>query len=393
MSRREAGSRTMTVLAALTAVGLALGVASAHVAIGQHPQDLASAGAPITVWAGTGLDLAALALIAAALRGFGRVSGQASRRPSRFGWRRILVSSVAAVAVVGVGASMARAGWLGVDQVLTPAAPNLPAVAADQADSSAGSRLLSLTKDRDAIGYRLVGAEPGPLVRDLPGPVPAPDPMLAAAVNRVLGSTTSASSTAGTAGTAGATSTAGTATTARDALANLGIGFVGFRGALTEPLVNQLDVTAGMARLGSGQGLTMWRVLPREHAVGSPRLRLADAQGKPLAPVAVTGDHGRTDVALGVGPATPDGSAAGRRLVVAEPPRWSEHALVTFAGRPLEVVSGAGQPTYEVPANAGRLRITLAPTYPGWRWAQLGLLLAVLFLAAPFGSTRSRRVP
>ena len=57
MSRREVGSRAMTVLAVLTAAGLALGVASPHVIIGLIPQDLAGAGGPITVWAGTGLDL------------------------------------------------------------------------------------------------------------------------------------------------------------------------------------------------------------------------------------------------------------------------------------------------------------------------------------------------
>ena len=41
--------------------------------------------------------------------------------------------------------------------------------------------------------------------------------------------------------------------------------------------------------------------------------------------------------------------------------------------------------------DAGHLTITLAPTWQWWRWGQLGLLLVVLFLAAPFGSVRSRR--
>jgi hypothetical protein len=66
---------------------------------------------------------------------------------------------------------------------------------------------------------------------------------------------------------------------------------------------------------------------------------------------------------------------------------------VTFAGRRLEAIAGAEQPTYLLPPIAGQLSITLAPTHQWWRWGQLGLLLVVLFLAAPLGSTRSRRTP
>ncbi|MEP7035827.1 MAG: hypothetical protein ABI934_09580, partial [Actinomycetota bacterium] len=78
---------------------------------------------------------------------------------------------------------------------------------------------------------------------------------------------------------------------------------------------------------------------------------------------------------------------------VAEPAAWAQRARVTFAGRELAVVGGGGQPAYVLPASAGRLTITLAPTNQLWHWWQLGLLLAVLFLAAPFGSARSRRTP
>lgn len=382
MSRREAGSRAMTVLAVLTAGGLALGVAAPHIIIGLIPQDLVGAGGPITVWAGTGLDCAALALIAAALRGFARCGGWGSGRlsPSRFGWRQILVRAVATAAVLGVVASIALVGWSGVGEALTPQSPTTPAVAADQAHGSLGNRLLVLARDGEAIGYRLVGAEPGPVVRDRPGAVVAPDPLLAAAVNSTVG-----------------TSEVTSANAARDALADLGIGFVAFRGASTEPLVNQLDATAGMTRLGNDGGLILWRVLPRENVVGSSRLWLVDAKGAPVASIAVTGDHGRTDV--GVGPATLGASSAllpasdGRRLVVAEPNQWAAHARVTFAGRRLAAIADAEQPTYLVPPNAGQLSITLAPTHPWWRWGQLGLLLIVLFLAAPLGPARSRGTP
>jgi hypothetical protein len=120
-------------------------------------------------------------------------------------------------------------------------------------------------------------------------------------------------------------------------------------------------------------------------------LRLVDAEGASLASIDVTGDHGRTDV--GVGPATGGSPAAGRRLAVAEPREWAEHARVTFAGRQLSAIPGAAQPTYPVPPGAGRLSITLPTVQPWWRWGQLGLLLVVLFLAAPFGSARSGKTP
>jgi len=371
LSWREAGNRTMTVLAAVTAGGLVLAVASAHVIIGRVPLDLAGAGDPVTMWPGTGLDLAALALIAAALRGFVRV--WRGRSLSHLGVRQILVGSVATAAVLGVAASLAMAGWAGVGEVLTPQAPSLPAVAADQALGSRGSRLLDLTRQGDTVGFRLMGAEPGPVARDLPGPVAETDPLLVAAVKTVVGP-------------ADATAT----NAARNALADLGVGFVAFHGALSAPLVSQLDATAGLVRLGSNRGLTLWRVLAREsQSLTPPRLRLVDEHRTPVASLPVNGGHGQSDV--GVGRLTPGGSSHSRRLVVAEPNGWAAHARVTFAGRPLAPVASAQQPTYAVPPAAGHLRITLAPTHPWWRWAQLGLLLVALFLAAPFGSTRTGR--
>ncbi len=372
MSRREVDSRAMTVLAVLTVTGLAVGVASPRIIIGLVPQGLAGAGGPVTVWAGTGLDLAALALIGAAVLGVGGLSGRLSR--FGFGWRQILVAPVVAAAVLGVGASVAMAGWFGVGDELTGKVPNTPAVAADQANGPSGNRLLVLTRDADTIGYRLVGREPGPVVRDLPGAVIAPDPSLARAVRITLskGDATSANA-------------------ARDALADLGVGFVAFRGASTEPLVPWLNATGGMTRLSDDHGLILWRVLPRENAVISSRLRLVDAKGAPRQSIAVTGDHGQTDVSLGSAALGEPSRLVGRRLVVAEPAQWADHARVTFAGRELAAVAGGEQPAYLLPSNAGELSITLAPTQQRWRWGQLGLLLVVLFLAAPVGSTRSRR--
>jgi hypothetical protein len=365
----------MTVLAALTITGLALGMLSPHVVVGLVPQGLAGAGGPITVWTGTGLDLAALALIAAAALGSDGLSGRLSR--SGFGWRQILVAPVVVAAVLAVGASLAVGGWLGVGDALTGTAPGVPAVAADQADSPLGSRLLALSSETRPnesldsegrpIGYRLTGSEPGQIVRDLPGTAVGADERLAAAVKITVNDGDVAPSDA-----------------AQNALADQGVGFVAFRGASTQPLVRRLDATAGLARLSDIQGLILWRVLPRDDAVSSSRLRLEDAKGKPLQSVAVDGDHGGADVRV-------DAGASGRRLVVAEPAQWADHARVTFAGRELAPVAGGEQPAYDLPSQAGQLTITVAPTHQWWRWGQLAVLLVVLFLAAPFGSSRSRR--
>jgi len=308
------------------------------------------------------------------------------------------MTMLALLAVTGLAAKAPRGG-------LTSTVPSMPAVAADQAGGPLGSRLLEMTTDAGTIGYRLVGSEPGAVVRDLTGAVPPPSPLLAAAVKIAVSDSDAASANA-----------------ARDALADQGVGFVAFRGAPTEPLVRRLDATAGMTRLSANGGLILWRVLPRNSAVSSSRLRLEDAQGRPLRSIPVTGAHGQTSVWVGgatlfatspnavtptaatpgagtpgaatPGAVTPKEATAGgleRRLVVAEPAGWAEQARVTFAGHVLAVVSSAGQPSYLLPSQAGRLTITLAPTYQAWRWGQLGLLLAVLFLAAPFGSARARR--
>ncbi|HXR68621.1 MAG TPA: hypothetical protein VN712_08300, partial [Dermatophilaceae bacterium] len=223
-----------------------------------------------------------------------------------------------------------------------------------------------------AFGYRLLGRETGQVVRGLPGAAVATDPLLAAAVKAAVSDGDVMSVNA-----------------VHDALADLGVGFVAFRGAATEPLVRHLDATAGMARLGDSHGQILWRVLPRQNMVSPSRLRIVDPQGAPVQPIAVTGDHGRTDVRVAAAP--PGARTLGRRLVVAEPTQWADHARVTFGGHELAPVSGGAQPAYDLPVTAGQLTITVAPTHQWWRWGQLGLVVLVLFLASSFGSAPSRR--
>jgi hypothetical protein len=130
-------------------------------------------------------------------------------------------------------------------------------------------------------------------------------------------------------------------------------------------------------------------VLPRQGVaagatVPSARARLQTPQGRLLQTVDVSGDHARTSVHLPAG-------GAGRLLVIAEPRGWVRHAEVRYAGRELHALTGRSQPTYAVPAGAGRLDIEVLPTMTWWRWGQGALLALVVFLALPLGRRRSRR--
>ncbi|HET9946363.1 MAG TPA: hypothetical protein VFR56_11995, partial [Actinomycetes bacterium] len=81
-----------------------------------------------------------------------------------------------------------------------------------------------------------------------------------------------------------------------------------------------------------------------------------------------------------------------RSVVFAEAPEWASHAIVTFNGQTLTPTSATGTPTYLLPSSAGRLEADLPPAHQRWFLAQLALLAAVVFLAIPFGSRRSRRL-
>jgi hypothetical protein len=231
--------------------------------------------------------------------------------------------------------------------------------------------MLVLSGDGTPVRYRVVGREPGPVVRPLPGS-DASDPALEAAVRATV--------------TAGS---AANANLARTRLADLGIGFVALEGRPDPDRLLRLDSTAGLIRLGDQRDLMLWRVLPRQGAgagttVPSARVRLQTPQGLLLQPVDVSGDHARTAVRLPAG-------GAGRLLVVAEPQGWARHAHVRAAGRELQALPGRSQPTYAVPPGAGRLDIEVSPTAPWWRRGQGALLVLVVFLALPFGRRRSRR--
>ena len=282
-----------------------------------------------------------------------------------------MAGAVAAVLALGVAVAAGMTAWLGAG-ALTLGSDALPAVAVEQANGPDANRLVVLTPAADRLDFALIGNEPGDLMRDVSRADDVTDPGL----GPLLGTIASGGVVPDGAG---------------DALADLGVGFVSVRSPADNPLVRRLDAAAGLTRLGSGADQTLWRVVARPSAVAADvpvppsRVRLDDADGRPLQVVPVDGPHGAVSQDMSV-------SGSGRQVVFAEAPEWASHAVVTFNGQALTPASATGSPTYALPPAAGRLEADLPPSNQRWFLAQLALLAAVVFLAIPFGSRRSRRL-
>jgi GT2 family glycosyltransferase len=367
--RRGPRSPMATALGLLGLVGLTAGLAASRVQVDTVPAHQPGAGDAITPWAGTGLDLLGLALIGAALLGFDAIGTTQARASSR--WRSRLGLAVAVVAVAGVVASTSWAGWSGVGGHLRPTADPMPAVAADQAFGPAASRLLVLHREGDTVTYSVQGAEPGDVARGLPQAPDKPAVLAENAVRRTL---------------AGDEAVGGDEV--QGALADLGVGFVGLRGDADDPLVRQLDATAGLTRLSDAHGLVLWRVLAQPGsgplAVQPSRARVLDGDGNPVSALDSTGPHAQLRAEVPAG-------EQGRVLALAEAPGLADHARVTYDGRVLTPATGTDRPTYRLPASAGTVSVSLETTHRDWRLLQLALLGVTLFLAVPFGNRRSRR--
>ena len=360
-ARGWAGSALLGLLALL---GTAAAIAAPRLQLGVVPAGDAHAGAPITAWAGTGVLVAALALLASALRGADGL--RLSRRPrgvlAVLGWPMAVLATAAVLAGAGFTA------WQSLGSTLGAWSDPRPAVAIDQAESGLGNRMLLLAPDGEGLSYELVGREPAAVARALPG-AQAPSAALAEAVGALFAS--------------GAAP--GELHPARD-LSTQAVGFVGLRVPASDPRVRTLDSTAGLSRLGDHEGVIFWRVLAGggtgDEALAPSRARLVTARSAASGQVLpVAGDHSRLDATV-IAP-------VGTSLVLAEPPEWVRHGRVTANGRIL-APSGDGA-TYPVPAGQVRLAVDVLPTAPGWRYAQAVALLLCLFLALPFGNRASRR--
>ncbi|WP_427383577.1 glycosyltransferase [Janibacter sp. G56] len=361
---------------ALALVGLALAVLAPHVVVDHAPEHGADAGAPVTVWTGLPLLLLVLGACAGALLTLDRIAPALSRHPDP----RTVAGHVEGVptgraprtrralhaggAWLLVGALAIGALGSGVVLALTTFGDELqawhdprPAVAIDQAEGPRQNRFLLIDLAPDGVTYRLLGSEPGPLVRDLPrSDAAALDAALADAVAELVGSAEAAGTTTST------------------ELTRLGIGFVAARGDVTTGQEHRLGATPGLGRIGGTDGMAVWTVRSSEGTADPSRLRLVRAGTSVVVPAA--GAHGATST---------DGTSRGGTLVVAEDAAWAEHARVTAGARVLEADTEWGTPSYVVPRGAKDLTIDLDTTHPFWRAGSGAALVIAAFLAIPTG--------
>ncbi len=344
------------VLTALVPVLLALALAAPRVRLGTVPSGVDLAGEPITPWAGTLLLPVVLVLVLALVQALDAlpVVGLAGRRKAA-SW------TVAGVAVAAVAALVGGVVVASLGTALAPWSDPRPAVAVEQAAGAFATRTLFVEPGDSGAGYRFVGREDAELVRTLPGK-PGADAAVAGDVTGLLGAVPGSDRLVGA--------------TAADLLA--------VRGEQVPEVVRRLDATDGLQRISPRAGWQLWRLSPTgdraESLVAPPRLRIETAGETRL--VVTVGSHAATRTTVDV----PEGA----RLVVAEPPGWAEHAVVSVGGRVLTPVADAASPTYVLPTGPGTLSITLTDPQRWWHLGQ-GLALGVLaFLAVPFGRRETR---
>jgi hypothetical protein len=359
----------MASLVLLALVGLGWGLLARRVVVGSA---LGVGGAleEATPWPGIGLQLYLLALLALAL--LGSVGMRTVLRGTRFAPRRVVAGTGLAILTAAVVTSGALIGWSRLDGVVGVGFDALPAVAVEQARGPEANRLLTLAVSDAGVEYELIAREPGDVLRGPTRPGTAADPGVATAVAALVAGRT------------------GTGSGPAAALANLGVGFVSVQGTPAPGVIRTLDATAGLTRLGNTDDQILWRVLARPSVttptdvVPASRAWITTADGRPSAWVRVDGAHGALSAPVPAGP-------TGRRLVLAEPREWIDHADVRFDGVRLES-TGTGLPTYVLPERPGLLTVDIPPNTPRWFAAQLALLGLTVFLAVPFGNRRSRRV-
>jgi hypothetical protein len=358
----------------LTGLGLALVLPRVVIARGTSATTEAGLDGPLAHWAGTGIDLLALAALVAALHGADGIAARMSQH--RFGWRQLLLAPLSLAALM---ATVATTTFLAMHPVDGPgrrdAGAVLPAVAVDQADGPLATRTLVLTataRPEDGVGYRLVGAELGDPALTLP--LPAAEPLVAEAAAALAAAPSDV-----------------TASNAAQSLLRLGIGFVVATRPVPEAFAQQLDTTAGLTRLGESGTYALWRVEATTPGGGSSggggaptaqppaRVRIVDASGQLVQDVPVAGPNARVDTSVPAG-------QSGRQLVLAEPPSGVWRA--TLAGARLTPTTLDGLQAFQLPAVGGHLVVSSVDDRRRLLPVQGIVLVIVALLALPVGRRR-----
>ncbi len=351
------GSAT-TMLALLAPVLLALALVAPGIRLGTVPAGVDGEGEAITLWAGTLLLPLALVVVLALARG---LDGVRLRRPASAARLPALGRRTgAAVGAAAVAVSAGGVAWATLGTELAPWQDPRPAVSVDQAEGAFATRALFVVPGTRGAGYRFVGREAADVARPLPN-VDRADGSLADRVSGALGDASAGPSLF--------------ADTATDLLA--------VRSGLVPEVARRLDATDGLQPIAPRDGWDMWRVSPTGTGVdlvAPPRLRLETPGGTRL--VSTTGQSAATRTTVDV----PSGS----RLVVAEPLGWARHAVVSVDGVTVQPLTGPPTPTYLLPAGSGRLTVDVTDPSRWWHVGQALAVLALAFLAVPFGRRESR---
>lgn len=365
-ARGSARGASLAALGLLSVVGLSGALLAERLVLGPL---VAADGttAPAVLWVGVGEQLYLLAVTALAVIALTRWTVP---RPAAT-WSAVVAVGAGLVAVAAPSALAGYRAWTTPPSLAAVSAPDMPAVAADEASGPDAARMLVIDVTGTTATYRVLSGEPSEPQRDVNLSDPAPDPVLAGLVTTLVNPGTSADNLSG-------------------ALYADGVGFVSVSGDASGAIARRLDEAGGLARLGGAPSVVLWRVAAQTPAGGgktplpAARVQLRTAAGALLGTVPTDGPDASVaaDLPAGSGP---------RVLHVAEPVGWADRATVTYDGTVLAATVVGDRPTYRLPAAAGHLTIVVPPQHPRWDAVQGVLLLVVLYLALPFGSHRSRR--
>lgn len=336
--------------AAVALIGLAAAVGAPHLVIGHRPAGAADAGTALTPWSGTGQIL----LIGAALVAVLLAADVLPRGLRAGGHRRWLVIPALVLPVAAIGSGII-VGQHSYGDGLATWRDARPLVAVAAAEGPQSARSLVVESTQDGIRYRLVGAEPHELVRDLPRSVP-PVPgeeEVAAAVAQLLG--------------AGEGEQAPGDVLAEHAVSHLVLV------APTESQRRLVDASPGLARQGSNAGNTTWAVRSTvtDGAVPSRVRVTSEGSSRPVS----SGAHADTDGDVRVSTAD--------HLVVAESLDWSDQVQVRANGRLLHPQTHSAVPTYALPEGTHEVSVAVGGGHVPWKLLQGAALILALYLALP----------
>lgn len=387
--RRAGLVRTLWLVAVL---GLGLSYASGLVAVAVEGNSLVTAfNGPVisAVWFAV-LGAALLGFDAVYRRGYDGVAGSGAGRRHRVSKATALVISIVLVGAPTVSLGLwiigsfgaNTAGLVGSSLVAAKNIGTIPATAADRGTGPEASRTIvlrvvseggidaSLMQGNGTTLDMLSGIAAADGLKGAPG-----DESLAGAddATKMLRETV-------------ASMLAKSGPDPRSELSKLGVGFVVLSQGDTaaELLASQLSAVPGLETVGPTDAGWLWRVKPDYKSSGATdvinRVRLVDASGADLAPVASVGQN--VDAVIPAG-------QEGRRVSMAE--RFDSGWSAWLDGRQLTSSKDGWAQSFELPATGGHLEIRYEqPWNAVLNLVQLVLLGLTVLLAIPVRARRGR---